>query len=77
MGFIKGFKNGMQNFGKSIVTIINTILLLLVYILGVGLTALFAKITGKKFLETELKKGSYWTSLNLKKKKTEDYYRQF
>jgi cytochrome c biogenesis protein CcdA len=76
--FLRGFQLGMQNFGKIITAVVNTILLSLVYILGVGITAILAKMTGKKFLNlVPTKKNSYWTNLNLKKKSIEEYYRQF
>jgi len=73
-----GFKKGMGNFGQNISLIINTILLSFVYIVGVGSSAIAAKLFGKRFLETRLsKKDSYWSDLNLKKKSIEKYYRQF
>lgn len=75
--FFKGFKKGMSNFGHNIALIINTILLTFVYLIGVGLTSIFAKIFRKHFLEIKLSKNSYWSDLKLKKKKLEDYYRQF
>jgi len=76
--FFIGFKKGTGNFGYNIALIINTILLILVYLMGVGLTSIFAKIVGKHFLETKLsKKETYWSDLNLKKKPIEEYYRQF
>jgi len=76
--FFKGIKKGMRNFGQSIALIINTLLLFFVYVIGVGITSIIAKIFGKHFLETKLsKKDSYWCYLNLKKKPIEEYYRQF
>ncbi len=77
--FFKGFKKGMTDFSSNIIVIINSILLAIVYIVGVGLTSIIAKIFRKKFLDTKLskEKESYWSDLNLKKKKIEDYYRQF
>jgi len=75
--FLIGFKKGMGNFGQNIALIINTILLTLVYLIGVGLTSIFAKIVGKHFLETKLSKDSYWSDLNSKKKPIEEFYRQF
>jgi hypothetical protein len=75
--FLRGFKKGMGNFGNNIALIINTILLSFVYAMGVGLTSIVAKLSGKHFLEMKLSKDSYWSNLNLKKKKLEDYYRQF
>ena len=75
--FFKGFKKGMGDFGHNIASIINTVLLSFVYVIGVGPTSIVAKIVGKHFLEIKLSKSSYWSDLNLKKKSIEDYYRQF
>jgi hypothetical protein len=77
--FFKGFKKGMKQFSDNISLIINSILLSIVYLLGVGITSIFAKLSGKHFLDLKLskKKKSYWSSLNLKKKPIENYYRQF
>jgi hypothetical protein len=77
--FFKGFKEGMHIFGQNIAILVNTILLLIVYLIGVGMTSLVAKISGKRFLDmrTDKNSSSYWKPLNLKKKKMEEYYRQF
>lgn len=77
--FFSGFKKGFISFGQNIGLIVNVILLSFVYIVGVGLTAIAAKIVGKKFLEMKLKKNSetYWNDLNIKKRETEKYYKQF
>lgn len=76
--FYRGFKGGMKKFGENIALIINTILLFFVYLIGVGITSIVAKIVGKHFLEKKLsKKDTYWNSLKLKKKPIEEYYRQF
>jgi hypothetical protein len=77
--FFKGFFKGMKNFGTNISMIVNSILLSVVYFVGVGLTAIFAKLFRKKFLDLKLNKQvkTYWKDLNLKKKKIDDYYRTF
>lgn len=77
--FIKGFKTGTKMFSNNISTIVNAVLLTLVYLVGVGATSIFAKITGKKFLQTRLskEKETYWSDMDLKKKPMEEYYRQF
>ena len=67
----------MRGFGQNIAVVINTILLFFVYIIGVGITSMISKIAKKHFLDLKLKKESYWDDLNLKKKKIEEYYRQF
>ena len=77
-GFFEGFKKGVKLFGENIVLIVNSILLFIIYILGVGFTSLIAKLVGKQFLNLSInKKGSYWSDLNLKKKKIKNYYKQF
>ena len=75
--FFAGFKEGMHLFGQNIAILINTILLVVVYIIGVGPTSIIAKISGKRFLEMKQGKDSYWKPLNLKKRQMEEYYRQF
>mgnify|MGYP001558381624 CR=1 FL=1 len=75
--FLLGYKEGQKLFGENIAVIINSILLTFVYILGVGLTSIFAKIFNKHFLDLTINKETYWTSLNLSKKPMEEYYRQF
>lgn len=77
--FFRGFQKGTRLFGENIAGIVNSILLLVVYVAGVGLTSIFAKIFGKHFLdiETSKERKTYWTDLNLNKKSMEAYYRQF
>jgi len=77
--FIKGLKEGQRGFGESIASLINSILLSLVYIFGIGMTSIIAKIFGKRFLDLKVdeKADTYWIDLNLEKKPIEEYYRQF
>ena len=75
--FWKGFCSGFKNFSHNITIIINSSLLSIVYLMGVGFTSIFAKLFGKHFLDTKKDKESYWSDLNLKKKKMEEYLRQF
>ena len=73
-----GFQKGVREFGYSLATLINSILLSFVYVLGVGLTHVVAKLKGKHFLETgPTDKETYWMDLGLHKRPLEDYYRQF
>jgi hypothetical protein len=76
---LKGFKRGLGLFGENISTIVNTLLLSVVYLIGIGLTSIFAKITGKVFLKMKLssKVDTYWLDLNQKVKSDDEYYRQF
>lgn len=75
----KEFKSGMHQFGQNITLIVNSILLTIVYILGVGITSITAKVLSKQFMKKSLSKKSktYWSKLDLKKEKEDTYYRQF
>ena len=77
--FLKGLKKGQKKFGENISIIINSILLSFVYFIGVGLTAITAKIVRKRFLDLEMDKicKTYWSELNIIKKPLKEYYRQF
>jgi hypothetical protein len=77
MSFLRGIKKGIEEFSSSITIIVNSVLLLALYIVGVGGTSLAAKLVGKKFLQSRLGDKTYWSELNLKKKPLEEYYRQF
>ncbi len=76
--FIKGFKEGLHNFGSNTSIIVNSVILLIIYLIPVGFTSIISKIINKKFLDIDnSKKNTYWSDLNLKKKKINEYYRQF
>jgi len=77
--FLKGLKKGFENFGKNIAIIINSILLAIVYIIGVGITSIIAKIFGKHFMDMKISKQrkSYWSKLDVGKEPKERYYRPF
>jgi len=77
--FTNGFKKGMHSFGQTIAVIVNSVLLAIVYFIGVGITALFAKLTGKRFLDLkpDRKAKTYWVDLNLRKRPIKEHYRQF
>ncbi len=77
--FVNGFKKGQKGFGEVISSIVNLILLLLVYILGIGLTYIVARFAKNKFLalSPDNEKKTYWEDLNLTKKPMEEYCRQF
>ena len=71
------FKKGMKGFGENITIIVNSVLLSLVYFIGVGFTSMFAKLIGKRFLDIKKNRETYWDDLNLKKEDLKRYYRQF
>lgn len=70
-------KQGMREFTESVSGFINAILLFVVYLIGVGLTALVAKLFRKHFLD--LRRSSSASYYLPKKPITtkDDYYRQF
>lgn len=77
--WLVSFKRGMNFFGQIISNLINSILLLIVYVIGVGITSIVAKTFKKKFLNMRLdfKAETYWEELGLSKRPIEEYYRQF
>ena len=77
MSFFQDFYKGFKGWGLSLSTIVNTSLLLIAYLLGVGITSLFARGFGKHFMDLKPKKKSYWIDYNLTRRPLDDYYRQF
>ena len=77
--FFIGFKKGIRDFGHNLTLIVNSILLSIVYCIGIGVTSIIAKIFRRHFLETKTseEKETYWSDLDLKTRPIEDYYRQF
>lgn len=77
--FFKGFKEGFHDFTNIIISIVNFVLLFIVYFVGVGITAVFAKAAGKKFLNLKSKKSkqSYWVHKKIGNEPEEEHYRQF
>ncbi len=77
--FLANLKEGMKNFGDLIGAIVNFTLLFVAYILGIGPTAILAKIKNKHFLNLKMSKSAktYWLDLPSRIVKKEDYYRQF
>jgi len=77
--FIKGVRSGMEKIGHLLAKAINSVLLLFVYVIGVGITSMIAKVAKKKFLDLEVSESreSYWEDLNLGKEEKQNYYRQF
>lgn len=73
------FMEGSKLFGELISSIINLVLLSFVYFVGIGLTSIFARFLGKKFLDKKIDKKSrtYWQELNLNINPIGYYYRQF
>ncbi len=77
--FSEGFMEGFRGFGENMSALVNSILLSAVYLLGVGMTSLYMRLKGKKFLEMDKgKRGqSHWVELNLGGKGLDDHYKMF
>ncbi len=77
--FLKGFVKGFKSFGQNLGDLINMFILLFVYILGVGLSALLVRFLRKNLLDMapSSKKMTYWVHLDLKQDGVESHYRQF
>jgi len=76
--FFVGFRKGFKEFGHFVSSIVNFILLLPVYVIGIGLVSVVSKLFRKEFLDLgKKKKKSYWLDNRIGKKKKEDCYRTF
>jgi large-conductance mechanosensitive channel len=77
--FLSGFRRGFSDFGELVTDVVNFVLLSFVYFIGVGLTALFAKASGKHFLSLgkDRKKATYWHEERIGTRQQDSYFRQF
>ncbi|MDO8509357.1 MAG: hypothetical protein Q7S27_06780 [Nanoarchaeota archaeon] len=77
--FFINMKKGQKDFGEDIARLVNSALLTVVYLLGVGLTSVIGRLFRKSFLDLkpDKNKKSYWEDLELNNKNIEEYYRQF
>ena len=73
-GFFSGFHNGLEEFGKKVNFLIVSAALIVVYILGVGVTWFFSKITGKSFLRIKQLGKSSWVDVSRKKRNFEEMF---
>lgn len=75
---IKSFLDGSKSFGTIITNIINTVLLLIIYFVGIGLAALIVRITKQELMNISNKrKHSYYKNELTEKGNLEEYYKQF
>ncbi len=66
-------------FGEKVASVVNFILLIPVYFIGVGLTKVFAKIAGAEILSItqDKERKSYWKEYSCKTEENERYKRMF
>lgn len=74
---LKKIWTGIQAIGMFVSTIINYLLLLIVYIIGVGLTWAGTRIFKKKLLDYEIEKKTFWTEVSGKNNTIERARRMF
>lgn len=72
--FLRGLKEGFHNFGLRVNSAVTFIVMVLVYFVGIGITALINKVGKKNLLDISMNKKSYWIR---KEKENEDYRRIF
>ncbi|MBU1118954.1 hypothetical protein KKH43_03680 [Patescibacteria group bacterium] len=75
--FFKNYKKGLHFFGESISAIVSSVLLTFVYIVGVGCTAVVARVARKRFIDYNLDKKTFWKEVDSREKTKEEYLRQF
>lgn len=76
---LKNWGKGMRTFGKDLGAVINSAILLIMYVFGIGITSVVAKVLKKKFLKLKPTKSelSYWVDLDVKKQDPDEFYKQF
>ena len=74
---LRDFYAGFREYGHDVASIVNFILLLLVYIVGVGPVSIIAKIFKKHFLDLKFKhSNSKWVARK-PVESIDEHYRQF
>ncbi|MAF37092.1 hypothetical protein CL622_08315 [archaeon] len=76
--FLIGIKDGIHAFGEAISLVVNTILLFVAYVVGIGFVAIIAKIKKKHFLRMEIEQtqSSYWEDIEQNNLSLKSCYRQ-
>jgi len=73
----ESFSNGFKEFGHDVASVVNFLLLLIVYIVGVGPVSVISKILRKRFLDLKFKqKRSLWVERK-PIQNIDEYYRPF
>ena len=76
-GGFERFSEFIKPFTDKVNLVVNTVLLSIVYFIGVGFTSVSAKLVGKKFLKLEKENvNSYWIDKTQNNSK-ESYLRKF
>ncbi len=73
---LKGFYKLFKFFGMKMMNLVNYIILIPAYLIGIGLISIIGKIFRKNFL-TKPNQKSYWVEYNRKDSSVEDHYKLF
>ena len=76
---LEEFHQGQKKFGEDIARLVNSVLLTIVYVFGVGFSWVLTRFSKKDLLELELepRAKTYWKNLNLTTGPIKEYYKQF
>lgn len=74
---LRKIKEALTVVGKKVSTVVNTILLGVIYIFVVGPLAIAARLMKKRFIQTEKKSETYWVKTDVGNKPVNRYYRQY
>jgi hypothetical protein len=75
--FFKGFYDGFKSFSLIISTIVNFLLLMIVYFIGFGLSSIIGKLFKKEFLDLKKGKSTYWKTRKSEKPSVKENKRMF
>lgn len=71
-------KSILEPIAKAISSVVNLVLLFIVYFIGIGIVSIIMKLFGKHFLELKKQnKSSNWQEHKITKQPLEQYYRTF
>ena len=75
---IKSFLKALDWLGQRIATLVNMVLLALVYVVGVGLAFLLVKLIKKRlFAQIDHTSSTYWQELDKPSPDRKGFYKQF
>jgi hypothetical protein len=77
MTFFTGFREGFTAFGHRVNSVVTVIVLVPVYFVGIGLTAVLGRVTRKKFLVLKPEGSSYWLKVEEKEDNIDNCRRSF
>lgn len=76
--FLKGLARGLTHTGHTITGIINTVLLLIIYFIGVGTAAIITKLAKQELIALEKKNtATYYNDKKIETENIQEYYKQY